>query len=64
MAGRAGQDHTAGARFLDGIIARSIRPAIAEYVLEKPRRRWAPGDAVVIYGEDGDFAVRAPADGA
>ena len=53
-----------GARFLDGIIARSIRPAIAEYVLEKLGDGGPPGDAVVIHREDGEFAVRAPADGA
>ncbi len=46
-----------GARFLDGIIARSIRPVIAEYVLEKLGAGQPPGDAIVDR-QDGRFAVR------
>ena len=49
-----------GARFLDGIIARSIRPTIAEYVLEKLGAGDAPGDAVVHHRED-RFEVHAGA---
>ena len=46
-----------GARFLDGIIARSIRPVIAEYVLDKLGAGQSPRAALV--GRDGDgFAVR------
>ena len=46
-----------GARFLDGVIAGSIRPAVARYVLDRLGRAEAPGDAVVsLDGED--FAVR------
>ena len=45
-----------GARFLDGIIASSIRPAVAEYVLGKIIEGESPGDAVV-YLKDGEFAV-------
>lgn len=47
-----------GARFLDGIIARSIRPAIAEFVLDKLGAGGAPGDAVVSH-RDGEFTVHA-----
>ena len=47
-----------GARFLDGIIARSIRPAIAEYVLDRFGAGGAPGDAVVGLRE-GEFTVQA-----
>ena len=47
-----------GARFLDGIIARSIRPAIAEYVLERLGDGRSPGDAVVHH-RDGQFEVHA-----
>ena len=50
-----------GARFLDGIIAGSIRPIIAEYVLDKLGEGTSPGDAVVSHDEDG-FSV-APAAG-
>ena len=50
-----------GARFLDGIIARSIRPAIAEYVLDKLGGSEAPGDAVVQL-RDGEFVVRSGAE--
>ncbi len=46
-----------GARFLDGIVARSIRPAVAEYVLDKLGDELPPGDAVVSLG-DGEFVVR------
>ena len=49
-----------GARFLDGIIARSIRPAVAEYVLEKLGAGEAPGDTVVRH-RDGRFEVHADA---
>ena len=46
-----------GARFLDGVIAGSIRPAVARYVLDRLGRAQAPGDAVVsLDGED--FVVR------
>ena len=45
-----------GARFLDGIIAGSIRPQIAEYVLEKLGAEQSPGAALVSC-EDGEFAV-------
>ena len=45
-----------GARFLDGIIAGSIRPLIAEYVLEKIGADQAPGAALVTCA-DGEFAV-------
>ncbi len=47
-----------GARFLDGIIARSIRPVVAEYVLDKLGMDQSPGNAVV-YREDEKFAVRS-----
>ena len=50
-----------GARFLDGIIARSIRPVIAEYVLARLADGEPPGDAVVQL-RDGDFAVRTGTD--
>ena len=46
-----------GARFLDGIIARSIRPAIAEYVLDKLGGGEPPGDALVQLRK-GEFVVR------
>ena len=46
-----------GARFLDGVIAGSIRPAVAHYVLDRLGRAEVPGDAVVsLDGED--FVVR------
>ena len=48
-----------GARFLDGIIARWIRPAIAEYVLDRLAGGKPPGDAVVNLDEGG-FAVHPP----
>ena len=47
-----------GARFLDGIIARSIRPTIAEHVLEKLGAGDAPGDAMVSHRE-GRFEVHS-----
>ena len=47
-----------GARFLDGIIARWIRPAIAEYVLDQLDRGKAPGAATVDL-RNGEFTVRA-----
>ncbi len=47
-----------GARFLDGIIARWIRPAVAEYVLDRLDRGEAPGAATVEL-RHGEFAVRA-----
>ena len=47
-----------GARFLDGIIAGSIRPMIAEYVLLKIGAGEPPGDAVVRR-EEGEFAIAA-----
>ena len=46
-----------GARFLDGIIARWIRPAVAEYVLDAIGDSRAPGDAVVSL-RDAEFFVR------
>ena len=49
-----------GARFLDGIVARSIRPAVAEYVLGHIGSGNAPGDAVV-HRHDDAFAVHAAA---
>ena len=52
-----------GARYLDGIIARWIRPTIAEYVLDRLGRGEAPGDAVVDLDGD-EFTVHpsAPVD--
>ena len=49
-----------GARFLDGIIAGSIRPAVAEYVLDKIGNDEPPGDAAVLL-QDGEFTVAAGA---
>ena len=46
-----------GARFLDGVIARSIRPAVADYVLAQLGEGRAPGNAVVVRKDDG-FEVR------
>ena len=46
-----------GARFLDGIIARSIRPAVAEHVLSRLGENQPPGDLEVAM-EDGEFWVR------
>ena len=45
-----------GARFLDGMIAGSIRPVVAEYVLDKLGDELSPGDAVVSLHED-EFVV-------
>ena len=47
-----------GARFLDGIIARWIRPAVAEYVLDRLDRGEGPGAATVDL-HHGEFTVRA-----
>ena len=47
-----------GARFLDGIIARWIRPAVAEYVLDRLGRGEGPGAATVDL-RHGEFTVRA-----
>ena len=47
-----------GARFLDGIIARWIRPAVAEYVLDRLDRGERPGAATVELRR-GEFRVRA-----
>ncbi len=49
-----------GARFLDGIVARSIRPAVAEYVLDKLGNDLPPGNATVSRNE-GDFLVTTDA---
>ena len=51
-----------GARFLDGIIARWIRPAIAKHVLDAIGDSKAPGDAVVSL-DRGEFTVCAAAEG-
>ena len=50
-----------GARFLDGIIARWIRPAVAEYVLEAIGDSRVPGDAVVSLNHTEFFVRRTPA---
>ena len=50
-----------GARFLDGVIAGTIRPRIAEYVLDRLNAGEPPGDATVSLDEDGEFAVRGTA---
>ena len=47
-----------GARFLDGIIARWIRPAVAEYVLDRLDRGERAGAATVELRR-GEFRVRA-----
>ena len=47
-----------GARFLDGIIARWVRPAVAEYVLSRLGRGERPGAAAVDL-RHGEFRVRA-----
>ena len=49
-----------GARFLDGIIAGSIRPVIAEHVLDRIGRELSPGPAIVCH-DDGKFVVRPAA---
>ena len=48
-----------GARYLDRIIARSLRPTIAEYVLDRLGRGEPPGAALVRRG-DGGFLVDPP----
>ena len=50
-----------GARFLDGIVARSIRPAVADYVLDRLSAERPPGDAQV--SRLGDSFVTSPATG-
>ena len=45
-----------GARFLDGVVARSIRPAVAEHVLARLGEELAPGD-VTVSCVDGEFSV-------
>ena len=50
-----------GARFLDGIIARSIRPAIADYVLGEMAEDRAPEDVEVAM-EAGQLVLREPFD--
>ena len=49
-----------GARFLDGIIAGSIRPVIAEHVLDRIGRGLPP-DRAIVFHDDGKFAVRPAA---
>ena len=46
-----------GARYLDGIVAKSIRPAVAEHVLDRLGADTAPGDVTVVR-EEGAFVVR------
>ena len=46
-----------GARFLDGIIARSIRPVIADHVLGKIGEGVSPGNLTVFH-DDGEFVIR------
>ena len=48
-----------GARFLDGIIASSIRPAVAEYVLDHLCVGESPGDAYVARSGEGDIVCAA-----
>ena len=52
-----------GARFLDGIIARSIRPVVAEHVLGRLSENRAPGDVTMTL-RNGAFAIvdNAPED--
>lgn len=50
-----------GARFLDGIVAKSIRPRLAEYVLDKLGNDLPPGDAIVSR-VSGDFLVGTEAE--
>ena len=50
-----------GARFLDGIIARSIRPAVADYVLGELAEDRAPEDVEVAM-EAGQLVLREPFD--
>jgi len=59
-----------GARFLDGIIARSIRPVVAEHVLGRLSENRVPGDVTMILRDggfsivDGDGAAEGPPTGA
>ena len=46
-----------GARFLDRIIARSIRPKLAEYILDRMSDDESPGN-IVVSRKDEDFIVR------
>ncbi len=46
-----------GARFLDRIIARSIRPKLAEFILDKISEDQPPGNIVVGRAED-EFVIR------
>ena len=46
-----------GARFLDGIIARSIRPVIADHVLGKIGDGVSPGNLTVFHDDD-EFVIR------
>ena len=50
-----------GARFLDGIIARSIRPAVADYVLGELAEGRGPEDVEVAM-ETGQLVLREPFD--
>ena len=50
-----------GARFLDGIIARSIRPAVADYVLGELAEGRGPEDVEVVV-EAGQLVLREPFD--
>ena len=50
-----------GARFLDGIIARSIRPAVADYVLGELAEGRGPEDVEVAM-ESGQLVLREPFD--
>ena len=50
-----------GARFLDGIIARSIRPAVADYVLGELAEGRGPEDVEVAM-EAGQLVLREPFD--
>ena len=50
-----------GARFLDGIIARSIRPAVSDYVLAEMAEDRAPEDVEVAM-EAGQLVLREPFD--
>ena len=47
-----------GARFLDGVVAKSIRPAVADYVLDRLGNGLPPGDATVVR-QDGQFVAQA-----
>ncbi|MYE25029.1 MAG: AAA domain-containing protein, partial [Gammaproteobacteria bacterium] len=48
-----------GARFLDGIVAKSIRPAVADYVLDRLGQEQPPGDVTVARIED-RFVAQPP----